>query len=135
MRDIVPSRDASPPSSPSPQVEQQAIENLVALYQQAVLQEDIDRFETLLQSSAAVQSNQRQSSDPITSLSTLRDTLRSTFQQHTLSGLTIVADSLTIASDHLSVSFSAIENLAAGSGERTLVSLNEAAHLRSFSGV
>ena len=76
--------DVTHPSAPSPQVEQQAIENLVALYQQAVLQEDIDRFETLLQPTGTAQANQRQSSDPITSLSTLRDTLRSTFQQHTL---------------------------------------------------
>ena len=47
-----------------------------------------------LQPTGTVQSNRRQSSDPISSLSTLRDTLRRTFQQHTLSGLTIVADSL-----------------------------------------
>src|SRR4249920_1293307 len=39
---------ATAPSAPSPRVERQAIDNLLALYQEAVVAEDSDRLQALL---------------------------------------------------------------------------------------
>ncbi len=56
------SDDVTPPTSPSANVERQAIESLLDLYRDALLEEDIDRLQSLLQSDP-VQAN-TQPADP-----------------------------------------------------------------------
>ena len=45
---------ATAPSAPSPRVERQAIDNLLALYQEAVVAEDSDRLQALLAPATAL---------------------------------------------------------------------------------
>src|SRR6267378_6793799 len=45
---------ATAPSAPSPKVERQAIANLLALYQEALVAEDSDRLQALLAPAAAL---------------------------------------------------------------------------------
>ncbi len=76
----------STPDSPSAPVEQQAIQRLLALYQEAVLAEDIDRLQALLRptpalAQAAASVPHRQAADgTFADLATFRQALSDTFR-------------------------------------------------------
>ena len=55
---------ATAPSAPSPQVERQALANLLALYQEAVVAEDSDRWQALLAPASAMASKSWRGASP-----------------------------------------------------------------------
>ena len=106
---------ATAPSAPSPRVERQAIDNLLALYQEAVVAEDSDRLQALLAPATALasQTTTAPRQDPpgsLTDPTALRDTLRATFQQATVTALTIPPETVQVAPDQSSVTFLEVES-------------------------
>ena len=107
---------ATAPSAPSPRVERQAIDNLLALYQEAVVAEDSDRLPALLAPATAlarprpllprVRTPPGAFADP----TALQDTLRATFQQTTVTALAIPPETVVIAPDQSSVTFLEVES-------------------------
>ena len=88
--------------APSPQVERQALDNLLTLYQEAVVAEDSDRLLALLAPATALA--QAQTTAPcartrrlLDSPTALRDTLRATFQQATVTALAIPPETVEVA--------------------------------------
>src|SRR5262245_13952667 len=75
---------ATAPSAPSPRVERQALDNLLTLYQEAVVAEDSDRLQALLAPATALGQAQTTTvprQDPpgtMTDLTAVQDTLRAT---------------------------------------------------------
>jgi hypothetical protein len=103
---------ATAPSAPSPRVERQALDNLLALYQEAVVAEDSDRLQALL-APALVQTAAVPRQDPpgaLTGPATLQDTMRATFQQTTVTALVIPPETIVIAPDQSSVTFLEVES-------------------------
>jgi streptogramin lyase len=102
------------PSAPSPRVERQAIDNLLALYQEAVVAEDSDRLQALLAPATALaQTTAAPRQDPpgsLTDPTALRDTLRATFQQATVTALVIPSETVEVAPDQRSVTFLEVES-------------------------
>ena len=89
---------ATAPSAPSPRVERQALANLLALYQEAVVAEDSDRLQALLAPATALAQAQttatrppcaRTHRGPLPTRRALQETLRATFQQATVTALAI----------------------------------------------
>ena len=107
---------ATAPSAPSPRVERQAIDNLLALYQEAVVAEDSDRLQALLAPATALAPAQPPAAprqDPTGAFAApaaLQDTLRATFQQATVTALAIPPETVTIAPDQGSVTFLEVES-------------------------
>ena len=109
----------SPPSeNPGPQLEQQAIANLVQLYREAVVQEDIDRVQSLLAPEASTPTFQ---ADPLAAphqtddgtfatLRAFREHLSATFRTRTVTALHTPEEQIQIASDRHSVTFLEIES-------------------------
>jgi len=104
------------PSVPSSRVERQAIDNLLALYQEAVVAEDSDRLQALLvpattpgQAQTATASRQDPPGASADSMA-LQDTLRATFQQATVTALAIPPATVVIAPDQSSVTFLEVES-------------------------
>jgi hypothetical protein len=106
----------SPPDSPSAPVEQQAIERLLALYREAVLAEDIDRLQALLQpapalAQAAAQPAARQTADgTFADLTVFRQALSATFVTQAVTALGLPAAEVVIAPDCGSVTFLEVES-------------------------
>jgi hypothetical protein len=102
---------ASAPSAPSPRVERQALDNLLALYQEAVVAEDSDRLQALLAPASALSQAQTTTAprqDPlevVTDPTALQATLRATLQQTTVTALAIPPETVQVAADHSSVTF------------------------------
>jgi len=102
---------ATAPSTPSSKVERQAIANLLALYQEALVAEDSDRLQALL--APATTSGQAQTTaalrqDPTDALAdpaTFQEAMRTTFQQATVTALAIPPETVVIAPDQSSVTF------------------------------
>lgn len=86
--------DITSPTSPSAQVEQQAIGNVLDLYREALVNEDIDRLQSLLAPDVTDSIPQtRASTPPADFLQTIRDTLRNrTILSHTLQDVSISDD-------------------------------------------
>ena len=107
---------ATAPSAPSPRVERQAIDNLLALYQEAVVAEDSDRLQALLAPAATsgpAQSTATPRQDPTGAFAdpaALQQALRTTFQQATVTALAIPPESVVIAPDQSSVTFLEVES-------------------------
>ena len=107
---------ATAPSAPSPRVERQAIDNLLALYQEAVVAEDSDRLQALLAPATALAPTQTTAAprqDPTGAFAdpaALQDTLRATFQQATVTALAIPPETVVIAPDQSSVTFLEVES-------------------------
>jgi nitrous oxidase accessory protein NosD/streptogramin lyase len=107
---------ASAPSAPSPRVERQAIDNLLALYQAAVVAEDSDRLQALLAPATALAQAQTTTAprqDPlevVTDPTAFQATLRATFQQTTVTALTIPPETVEVAPDQSSVTFLEVES-------------------------
>jgi hypothetical protein len=91
------------PSAPSPTVERQALANLLALYQEAVVAEDSDRLQALL---APRQDSTGAVADP----SAFQAALRTTFQQATITALAIPPETVALAPDQSSVTFLEVES-------------------------
>jgi parallel beta-helix repeat protein len=107
---------ATAPSAPSPRVERQALANLLALYQEAVVAEDSDRLQALLAPAAALAPAQTTASprqDPTGAFAdsaAFQQALRTTFQQATLTALAIPSETVVIAPDQSSVTFLEVES-------------------------
>ena len=101
------SGDVTPPTSPSENIERQAIENLIDLYREALLAEDIDRVQSLLQSAPA-QANANPQTRAFATLSAFRQALSDTFRSRTV--LAYVLQDVVIASDRRSASFLEVES-------------------------
>ena len=107
---------ASAPSAPSPRVERQALDNLLALYQEAMVAEDSDRLQALLAPAAALgqaQTTADPRQDPtgaFADLAAFQETLRATFQQATVTALAIPPETLVMAPDQSSVTFLEVES-------------------------
>jgi hypothetical protein len=107
----------STPDGPSAPVEQQAIQRLLELYREAVLAEDIDRVQALLQpapalgQAAASQRTARQAADgTFPDLATFRQALSATFVTQAVTALELPATEVVIAPDHSSVTFLEVES-------------------------
>ena len=93
------------PSAPSPRVERQAIDNLLALYQEAVVAEDSDRLSALLAPATALVPGQPTAvprQDPpgaVADPGVLQATLHTTFQQTTVTALAIPPETVVLAPD------------------------------------
>jgi len=107
------------PSAPSPTVERQAIANLLALYQEALVAEDSDRLQALLapeaalaqaQSAAALPALRQDPTGAFADVAAFQEALRATFQQHTVTALAIPPDTVGIAPDQGSVTFLEVES-------------------------
>lgn len=73
--------DVSAPSAPSAQIEQQAIENLLDLYREALVNEDIDHLQAVLAPDASGASTQTRTAIPATAF---RQSVSDTFRQRTI---------------------------------------------------
>jgi hypothetical protein len=106
----------STPDSPSAPSEQQAIQRLLELYHEAVLAEDIDRLQALLQptpalAQAAAQGTPRQATDgTFADLATFRQALSATFVTQAVTALEIPAAEVRIAPDRGSITFLEVES-------------------------
>jgi hypothetical protein len=106
----------STPDRPSAPAEQQAIQRLLTLYREAVLAEDIDRVQTLLQpepalSQAAAQGPLRQAADgAFSDLATFREALSATFVTHAVTALELPEAEVVIAPDRGSITFLEVES-------------------------
>ena len=107
----------SAPSAPSPMVERQAIDNLLTLYQEALVAEDSDRLQALLAPAAALGQAQtttaprQDSTGTFTDLAAFQDALRATFQQSTVTALAIPPETVVVAPDQGSVTFLEVESI------------------------
>ena len=110
---------ATAPSAPSPTVERQAIDNLLALYQEALVAEDSDRLHALLAPTTALGQAQTATAlavprqDPtgaFPDLTTFQDAMRATFQQSTVTILAIPPETVVLAPDQRSVTFLEVES-------------------------
>ena len=72
----------STPTTPSPRVEQQAVDNLLQLYGQALQHEDIDRLQALLDpvTTLAGAASRQGAADSAAELTAFRQTLSTTFR-------------------------------------------------------
>ena len=106
---------STPDASDAP-AEQQVIQSLLGLYRQAVLEEDIDRLQALLQPSsalttAAVRRTQRQAADgTFADLAAFRQALSDTFRTHAITALDIPAAEVVIAPNRRRVTFLEVES-------------------------
>jgi hypothetical protein len=107
----------APSSAQPPQLTQQAVDNLLALYSTALRQADIDRVDALLASTAsqatttAAPRAQRQVEEStVTDVKALRATLTTTFRTRTVIALDIPADTIQMAPDSHSVTFLEVES-------------------------
>src|SRR5262245_15425168 len=108
---------ATAPSAPSPRVERQALDNLLTLYQEAVVAEDSDRLQALLV--PATMSGQAQTTavprqDPtgaFADLTSFQEAMRGTFQQTTVTALSIPSATVDITPDQSRVTFLEVESL------------------------
>jgi parallel beta-helix repeat protein len=95
--------------SPGAQAEQQVVTSLLTLYQQTIVQEDIDRLQALLQPGVALRSaagTARQTSDgTFVTLESFRQTWSDTFRRRAITAVDLQADHIQIAGDHRSVTF------------------------------
>ena len=105
---------ATAPSAPSPRVERQAIDNLLALYQEAVVAEDSDRLHALLAPATALaQTTTALAPGPagvVTDPTAFQAALRATFQQATVTALVIPPETVQVAPDQRSVTFLEVES-------------------------
>ena len=105
---------ATAPSAPSPRVERQAIDNLLALYQEAVVAEDSDRLQALLAPATALAQTttapRQDSPGCLTDPTAFQAALRATFQQATVTALTIPPETVQVAPDQRSVTFLEVES-------------------------
>ena len=92
--------DVSTPTEPSAQVERQAIENLLELYREAILNEDIDRLQSLLAPETPVSSTQSRS---VITATTFHQTVSDTFRHRTILAHHLQTES--IAEDRQSATF------------------------------
>ncbi|MCZ6874069.1 MAG: nuclear transport factor 2 family protein, partial [bacterium] len=92
--------DLTAPSGPSAQVELQAINNVLALYRETLLSEDIDRLQALLAPDVAVASTQSRSASTATAF---RQTISDRFRSHTM--LAHSLQQVAIAADRQSATF------------------------------
>jgi hypothetical protein len=103
----------SPSDGPSAPAEQQAIQRLLGLYREALLAEDIDRLQALLQPATAlaqVSRAPRVASGTFTDLAAFRQSWSDTFRTHTLTALELPAAEVIIAPDRGSVTFWEVES-------------------------
>jgi hypothetical protein len=107
---------ATAPGAPSPRVERQALDNLLALYQEAVVAEDSDRLQALLAPATPrgpAQPSAGPRKDPtgtFVDLAAFQATLRTTFQQTTVTALAIPPETVAVAPDQSQVTFLEVES-------------------------
>jgi hypothetical protein len=108
------------PGAPGPTVERQAIANLLALYQEALVAEDSDRLSALLAPEAALAQAQSAAASPtlrqdptgvFADVATFQEAVRAAFQQHTLTALAIPPETVVLAPDQGSVTFLEVESV------------------------
>ncbi len=92
----------SSPMPSVPQLEQQAIANMLELYRQAVLQEDIDRLQALVPPESTA--------TPAAATPTFLTTLGKHFRAVNITALHIPAETVQVAADRRSMSFLEIES-------------------------
>jgi hypothetical protein len=113
---------ATAPSAPSPQVERQALANLLALYPEAVVAEDSDRLQALLAPEAVLMPAQptavprQDPSGAFADLTTFQATLRTTFQHTAVTALAIPPETVVLAPDQSQVTFLEVESTYAITG-------------------
>jgi hypothetical protein len=101
----------STPDDPIAPAEQQVIQRLLALYQEAVIEEDIDRLQALLAPPLA------QAADgAFADLATFREALSATFVTQAVTALELPAAEVVIAPDRRRVTFLEVESTL-GPGE------------------
>ena len=107
------------PTAASPQLEQQAIANLLDLYRQALLQEDIDRLQALLaaQTPSTPSGTPRQQATARqedggtwTDAAAFRTAMSTAFRTLTMSGFELPAETVQVAADRRSVALLEIEH-------------------------
>src|SRR5882672_9060521 len=105
---------ATAPSTPSSKVERQAIANLLALYQEAVVAEDSDRLSALLAPAAPqAQTTAALRQDPtgaFADLAAFQEAMRTTFRQATVTALALPPDTVEMAPDQSRVTFLEVES-------------------------
>src|SRR5262245_60223678 len=105
------------PASPSAQVERQAVDNLLRLYREALLAEDSDRLQALLQPEAtltraagALHTTRQEPSGAFADLAAFRDALSNTFRTQVLTAVEIPDAAVLLAPDRRSVTFLEVES-------------------------
>ena len=102
----------SPQLTPSPQLEEQAIMQVLDLYRTAIIQEDVDRLETLLQTAAApvqavapaLRQRQTRADDGVVlDARQFLEMMITTFRTRTVLDLHLLEDDIRIAADRRSV--------------------------------
>ena len=109
----------SAPSAPSLAVERQALANLLALYQEAVVAEDSDRLQALLAPAGTLAQAQRGATSPaprqeptgaFADLAAFQAAMSATFRQHTVTALAIPPETVESAPDQSRVTFLEVES-------------------------
>ena len=103
--------------APSAPGEQQAVDNLLALYREAVLAEDIDRLQALLQpepaltqTAGAPRTARQEPSGAFADLAVFRQALSDTFLAHAVTALELPETEVVLAPDRGSVTFLEVES-------------------------
>jgi hypothetical protein len=100
-------------------VESQAIANLLALYQEAVVAEDSDRLHALLappaalaqaQSAAASPARRQDPTGAFADLAAFQEAMSTIFRQHTVTALAIPPATVEVAPDQSSITFLEVES-------------------------
>jgi hypothetical protein len=113
------SGELSPQSAPTPRLEQQAVDNLLALYRTALRQADIDRIDKLLEPAApqaptaamvAPRAQGQVEEGAVTDIQGLRTPLTTTFRTRTVTALDILTDTIQVAPDSRRVAFLEVES-------------------------
>jgi hypothetical protein len=100
-------------------VERQALDNLLALYQEAVVAEDSDRLQALLalpatlaqaQHATASPTPRQESTGAFADLAAFQTAMSALFRQHTVTALAIPAETVAVTPDQSSVTFLEVES-------------------------
>jgi sugar lactone lactonase YvrE len=106
------SNQAAPPVEPNQPLQQQTVDRLLDLYRSAIVQEDIDQLQTLLQSDATpLQRRTRRQAETRAEAPTFRATLSTAFRTLTMTDLQIPAETIEIAPDARRVTFLEVESV------------------------
>lgn len=118
------------PSTRNPPLERQAIVNLVELYRQAVMQEDIDRLQDLLLPAAPESAVEASSASSINTVigdfataAAFRRAMAQMFRTHTVTALHIPADTVQVADNRRSVTFQELESVIDLTAQEQITSL------------
>src|SRR5215831_5141994 len=91
----------APPTEPSPALQQYTVADLLTLYRTALVQQDIDRLDALLQRDPAPAGVRLQptTGSPVLDAPTFRDTMATLFRTVTITDLQLPPEAIQIAPD------------------------------------